>query len=465
MLCRRNEGFPILSFRGNWGPARGSSAVLFLALSIGALAQNSPLVIAFQPPAPNSTTYYSYTCGTMTQYMCFLSAVLPHVSGIGVVIPWGQVDNCGGTAHPQSMQCVADSSCTVGTNCFAWNYIDGNLAQNFINYLGTSGAPFNFNTACAGGKPCKIVFIVWLTQDSGGLNTYDGLPVTPLYVFTNSAAPQDVVVCKDWQGGGGPGTGWAVGAPISDSCWPAGGPGEYGLWNVNGAHKLASQSGCTMKVSGGSGFTNFSGYPVMYEAPIQSGVRNFLSALALHYSTACTFAGCTSGTGSQQISGATIAPYVAYMRIGPSSGGENYPYCACVSSTGGSQCDTFYWPGPKGYDGGEQGDYSDQGYLTEWPSPLTDGTGYVAKLYNYIHSLNWAFPIDTPTHNGPASNMNVSYSDTEAQLASEYGLGMGMQAASIGDPTYQTAISNFLLGLPSATSMHNNMSTSNSYHY
>ncbi|MGB7583961.1 MAG: hypothetical protein WBM11_03875, partial [Terriglobales bacterium] len=87
------------------------------------------------------------------------------------------------------------------------------------------------------------------------------------------------------------------------------------------------------------------------------------------------------------------------------------------------------------------------------------------KLYNYIHSLNWAFPIDTPTHNGPASNMNVSYSDTEAQLASEYGLGMGMQAASIGDPTYQTAISNFLLGLPSATSMHNNMSTSNSYHY
>jgi hypothetical protein len=399
--------------------------ILISGLAGSALAQSAPLVIAWQaPPGPgasgfNPTPYTSHACTNMTQYKCFLSAVLPNVSGIGVIIPWGVLDNC----SSQSVECQSDATCSG--NCFQWGKIDTNLWNNYVNYTGTiNGAPFNFNTACAGGRPCKVVFIVWLTQDSGNLNTFGGVPNTPLYVF-QEATPQDVVVCISRQGGSG--TGWTGAPPIIDSAWSGGGgAGDYGLWNQNHRYLLPGHSASLqLNPAATPPFTNFSGYPVMYEAPITSAVHNFLSALALHYSSACLPTSCGNGPA--------IAPYVAYMRIGLSSGGENYPYCACASSTGGSQCDTSYWPGPKGYDGGEPNDYSDQGYLTEWPAPLTDGTGYVASLYKFIQSLPWAFPIDTPAHTGPASNQNMAYSDTEALLASQYGLGMGMQAASIGD--------------------------------
>ncbi len=76
-----------------------------------------------------------------------------------------------------------------------------------------------------------------------------------------------------------------------------------------------------------------------------------------------------------------------------------------------------------------------------WPSSSGGGTGYVASLYNYIQSLNWYFPIDSPTEHGPPANLNYSYPDIEASLASQYGLGMGMQAASVGDiVTYPTQV-------------------------
>ena len=285
------------------------------------------------------------------------------------MVPWGVLDDCGGSRHPQSVQCVSDATCTVSVTCFQWSQIDANLWNNYIH----NSSGFNFNSGCAGGKPCKIVFIVWLTQDSGNVNTYEDIPNTPLYVFTNTAAPQDVVVCISRQGGST--TGWTGPPPITDSLWAlGGGVSDYGLWNVNHAYALpGSSSHLMISTTLIPPYTNFSGYPVMYETPIMTAAENFLSALSLHYSSACTFAACTTGLGSAAVSGAMIAPYVAYMRIGPSSGGEDYPYCACTSSVGGSQCDTFYWPGKRGYDGvmGEPQGYSDQGYLTAWP-PATE---------------------------------------------------------------------------------------------
>ncbi|MFZ0287205.1 MAG: hypothetical protein WAL32_18400 [Terriglobales bacterium] len=438
-------------------------ALLFCAMAL-AVAQ-TPMVIAFQaPPGPdgygyNSTAYTTSGCGAtpVTQFVCFTQSVLPKVSGVGFVIPWGIIDDCAALLTTADQPCSPDSMCDpiVAMNCYNWAWIDEAIGD-YVLGISTSSV---FSSGCAGSKPCKILLMVWLTQDSGNLNTFAGTPNTPAYVFTKAYAnslnsgtgcgatcAQDVMVCKDRQGGTG---GWTGTPQITDSAWTmGGGGGDFGLWNAYGYDILANPSGL-MKFNSLPN-DNFSGYPVMYEQPIMTAAESFLTALALHYSSACTFASCTTSWtntwGSYSISSATIAPYIAYMRIGPSSGGENYPYCACTGSA--SQCGTgtshAFWPGPTGYGNGESQEYSDQGYLTAWPAgvttwPASDATGYVAKLYKFIHSQNWAFPIDTPVHNGPPSNANVSYSDTEALLASQYGLAMGMQAASIGDlVTYAT---------------------------
>lgn len=55
------------------------------------------------------------------------------------------------------------------------------------------------------------------------------------------------------------------------------------------------------------------------------------------------------------------------------------------------------------------------------------------SFYKTIQFQNWQFPIDTPNNNGPAAYSNIAYTDVEALLASQYNLGMGMQASSIGD--------------------------------
>lgn len=311
------------------------------------------------------------------------------------------------------------------------------------------GGSNSWSNGCAGGRPCKIVLIVWLTQDSGDTNLYNNVPNTPKYVFSTSYAnsvgpgcspncpPQDVVVCKQRQGtNGGSGGGWGGVAPITDS-WAGTCKDDFGLWNANGAHILYASPGC-MSTFGIT--SNFSGYPVMYENPILTAAEAFISALALHYSNACP-----NNFSDSCGSGPTIGASIAYMRIGPSSGGENYPYCACESSTSGSQCDTFYWPGPNGF-AAQPGAYTDQGYLTAWTPGSNDG--YVASLYQYVHSQHWAFPIDTPAHSGPASFQNITYSDTEALLASQEGFGIGMQAASIGDLVTYAAQPP---GLPSTT--------------
>jgi len=444
-----------------------------LAAGVVCQGQISPLLIAWQapPPAPFSSTTWSAgylsalgtggICSGITQYVCFTSNVLPNISGIGIVVPWGEIDKCS-----TSTSCLADDSCnSMSGTCFNWQWLDTPL----MTYVNASIGSGTWSNGCAGGRPCKIVLIVTLTADAGNSNLYVGspnqisnqIPNTPPYIFTqnwanvagwanqfggctppNNCAPQDVLVCQGHQGSQSTGTGWGgVGAPMQDtftgSC-----AGDCGLWNVNGVNML--QGTCWNPLVPPV-TSNFSGYPVMYENPIFSAATNFIRALSLHYSNACTNVTYPNGACGN---GPTIAKSIAYMRIGPSSGGENFPYCACTSSVAGSQCNTFYWPGPKGY-AAEPGQYSDQGYLTSWPN---DGTGYVASLYQYIHSLNWNFPIDTPMEHGPPQNKNYIYPDTEALLASQSNFGIGMQALNIGDSvTYAANTYNFFPGflLPS----------------
>jgi hypothetical protein len=420
------------------------NAVLLGGCITMATAQGQPMVIAWQAPAgPDAPLWAGYN---PRYYQNFWKYILPNISGIGVVVPWGQVDNC----SSQSTQCSPDSySGGCGGNCYQWNVIDATL-MDYIQALHT-GQPNTWNNGCAGGKPCKIVLIVWLTQDSGNINTFAGLPNTPQYVFNPAYsgnagfAPQDVMACKDRQGGTGGGWPPLTNPGVIDPCWsnPSlcggnDGSGDFGVWNAT-----SGPSSPVILQNRSHGMTinsppfNFSGYPVMYEAPIMTAAEKFASALAVHYSSGCTFSSCTTTIGSHSISGATIAPYIAYMRIGLSSGGENYPYCAATSATTWmgppGKCNVSgnaFWPGPNGQSSEPQC-YTDQGYLTAWANG--DGTGYVEQFYQNISSDNWAFPVTTPSHEGPPANSSTMYADAEAQLANQYGLGTGMQSASIGD--------------------------------
>jgi hypothetical protein len=349
--------------------------ILIFSARIACQAQTSPLLIAWQAPAPKGTTggwFLAYdpnphagnNC-TGYSFDCFISTVLPNISGIGVVVPWAGIDTCGTYASPS--QCYADDTCNFTTKpCFNWGWLDAPL----MKYLqATIGAGKTWSNGCAGGRPCKIALIVWLTADTGDENLYTGAPYslttpfpnTPPYIFAQGwanmagwanpasgctppsiCAPQDVLVCQQHKGGG---AGWPVTPPMIDPFTPGTScAGDVGLWNAQTSNILKGTCWSTFVAPN----TNFSGYPVMYENPIFYAARNFIRALSIHYSPNCNYPSGACGNGPM------IAQSIAYMRIGPSGGGENYPTCACRSSSGGTQCDSpnptsTFWPGPQGY--------------------------------------------------------------------------------------------------------------------
>jgi hypothetical protein len=263
-----------------------------------------------------------------TEFTCFLAKVLPNISGIGLTVPWGEIDNCSG----QGTQCLSDANCHSVSDCYQWGWLD-NAISDFLGATVGSGSNTWYN-GCASLKPCKIVLIVTLTSDSGNANLYNNtIPNTPIYVFkqdyanqiglcspygTNtSCPPQDVLICQQRQGTNTGSSGaWLVGAPITDGCWNGGGTSnDFGLWNEGERRILRTVSGCMQPNNTvTTPYTNHSGYPVMYEKPILTAAENFLSALALHYSSACP----NNATYSCGL-GPTIAKSIAYMRIGPSS--------------------------------------------------------------------------------------------------------------------------------------------------
>lgn len=68
------------------------SAVLVFLVCVGdcSTAQNAPLVIAFA--APNIPT--PCPSGSNSYFCNFINYELQYVSGIGVRVPWGKVDDC-----------------------------------------------------------------------------------------------------------------------------------------------------------------------------------------------------------------------------------------------------------------------------------------------------------------------------------------------------------------------------------
>jgi hypothetical protein len=403
----------------------------------GASASSSALVIAFEAPNPTDTAHYD----------AFLTNVLPHISGIGVPVSWAAIDNCG--AAP----CANEDD-------FSFDIIDRALDQYITNPI----TPFA--SGCAGGRPCQIVLIVQPTTDSGNNNR-----LTPAYVFSPDyaaslgAPPQDVAICKNMEGAA---AGWPGGPPITGTF----GPTDFATWNANGGSIVAG-SGLAIQ-AGAFPTKNFSGYPVIYEAPFAAAYRHFLAALLAHYSAA--------GHGD----GHTIAQYLAYIRIG-FHGGEDDPACsaggqvpstpwtaggafaagALVRPASGNAGGYYYvadgdgtaanappaWCQTAACDTGADGSiagWRNTGYAKSgagsksfavWPAPdgtpngFSDATytGFVHGIYAVAVAQQGGIALDVASHDGPPSNGNWSYADSAAVAAAHLGVGFGNEGLSVLD--------------------------------
>jgi hypothetical protein len=467
----------------------------FLAVFPGmATSQNAPMIVAFS--APSDTTSYCPT--TQTTNTCFLNFVqnehlLSDVSGIGIRVPWGLVDDCytntGSPPQKVSMPCTtlplgSDTTIQPCPMQMSTSVIYDFCALDTI--LEAYVAKFNSAPQFANKK---LVLIINAINDG----TPNNKNFTPDYVFSTSwasvvgSAPQDVVVCNSWQGNV---TSSSSSCPVSGTFSSS----TYAVWNIKadtfpfgncatfGTGLACTGSACT------NGGTPEGGFPIPYEKPFMVAYQNFLQKLAQHYNVST---GNSDGQG--------VAPYIAYVRAGLAEGGENQPFCSvsgpipqATRSTGqtvpagyvigtASSNGTLYvatgpgttdhaapmptcsptgcttapdgtvpgwynaglypaaapnaiWPGPAGA-ATQATSYTDNGYLTTWAS--LGITGYVTSMTVFLKSLNASFPFDISAHNGPPSNgtapANVSYADSEAIVASANGVGFGMQSVSIND--------------------------------
>jgi hypothetical protein len=416
-------------------------------LCIACQAQYAPLAIDFE--APDSTAGTAYTTFLLNE-LPFLSGIAPgstHALGLGQVY-WSDLDNCSSTAP-----CVADNVApcsTMGTNCYDWAAIDTDM----MAYIGaTVGVLGTFNNGCAGGRACKIILIINAEQDSG-----QGVTTVPTYVFSSTWAAnapggpyplQDVAACKDWPG--------VVTGPSGP--WPGNLPctGTSGACNfTNSTQGVVWNAGLCTPVGAGAPscssmhgpFANMSGFPVVYEKPIQIAYQALISAIQLHYSS--------GGSGH----GPTIAPYIAYIRIGMAAGGENNPGCVGVGAVSGGVLANTFWPGPKGL-AAEPQCYTQCGYLTNWAGTAqnglsctntaactldglgSDGDGYVTAMDKFLGPLfSGSIRATTSSHGGPPGNTTQPYADAEALAASIVGVGFGMQSARISDQ------STYVVGMP-----------------
>lgn len=443
-------------------------------LSGAAWAQNAPLVIAFEAPdCTGSNPSDPTNCDAnphpayFTNFMASLNA---NVSGIGLTIPWAKVDNClVGSASSECGGQAANCSAEMGGTYYKWCGVDHGLMQ-YINQPSFAGK--------------KIALIVSPISDSSPNQN------TPPYVSTTgwamnprvASVPQEQAVCPSW-----PGDVTTSSCPLQLVRAGALEPNNFAIWNNN--------SQCLPNLSGNANpdlqcvtcsSADDTGFPIPYERPFQVAYEDFLTALVQHYSAT---------TGSNM--GPTIAPYIAYIRVGMAEGGENQPYCSVsgghlpqtqwssaptnvpagyianidneeyVATGAGMKgstpptcspagCTTapdnsipgWYnagpwsnplsggaiWPGPKGqFASPSQGQDYSDNGYLSIWDNLTGTPGYIASMVSFLQGLHAGFPFAISAHAGPPSETNTAYANADSVIASVSGVGFGMESTNVDD--------------------------------
>jgi hypothetical protein len=299
--------------------------------------------------------------------------------------PSGGCPGTGGTpGYCEFFQYVVPHVTGISAFLF-WNEVDNGAAPCVE---GSTSNPCNWSnydaqlaTYVSAGLQINLIVI---GVNEGGTSNH----VTPAYVFAPSyaqslgAPPQDMVVCELWPG--------AASSPVHGS------PTVGGVWNSSACY---STSGTC------AGSTDTNGFPVVYEKPYITAYQGFIANVLEHYSS--------RGTGS----GPTLASHIGYIRFGMTAGGEGQLFCSNV------------WPGPEGLATQPLG-YSKDIYLGSVANPAS---GYISSMVTWIHAQCPSVATEINTAAGPPADTDLSYADTQAQLAVANHVGIGMEALNIGD--------------------------------
>ena len=202
--------------------------------------------------------------------------------------------------------------------------------------------------------PDKKVGIVLAPVSNGGNNM-----ATPSYVFTQGWAgsgnpPLDECTCQGYQGGSG---------ALSNQCWT------------------------TLTHSDTSGF------PAVWEQPFQTALKDFYSNAVSHFNSA------------------SYSKYIAYVRMGLSGGGEEFPYCSTNLETLNGVPN-----------------HNAAGLETVW-------TGYAASMASYQAGLSSQLPLMAAGNgNGTANGVpSDDWADKEAHSAINNGLAWGSEGLQFQD--------------------------------
>lgn len=225
-----------------------------------------------------------------------------------------------------------------------WSFLDNNVL-NYVNGIGWNAQK-------------KVGIVLSPVTDNGPNQS------TPPYVFTTAwansksvggSAPLDECTCT------------AHLAYSGDSGAPS------GCWNAN-THSPFDTSGT----------------PAAFEKPFYIALQSFYQSAVNHFT-----------------SHATYLPYIAYIRLGLSGGGETLPYCyADMEKVAGVTTAAEY--------------------KTVW-------TGYAKTMYVFEGGLNSHVPILAAPNGGQDANITDAWADTEAQDALNAGLSLGSQGLQFQD--------------------------------
>jgi hypothetical protein len=204
----------------------------------------------------------------------------------------------------------------------------------------------------------KKIGIILSPVTNGGVNTS-----TPAYVFTS---------------------GWAstvgASAPL-DQCTCGGYTGDSGVPTTNGCWNRSNNSS-----------TDITGFPAVFEKPFYTALQNFYTQAVSH------------------LNSASYRSAIAYVRMGLSGGGEEFPYCSAN--------------------------------LRTLVSPQTDAelqsvwTSYANSMFIYEGGLGSQLPLMAAPNGGANSILTIAWADTEASNAVAQGLNLGSEGLQFQDTVH-----------------------------
>jgi len=359
-------GATVIVYGTNFGSTQGSSTVKFNGVTATVVTGGwSSTAITVTVPSTATTGLVKVTTsgGTGTSGADFNVLATKGSLVLGAFPPTGTT--CPLITDYNGTNCVGDYRSDVIPNVDGvvivgqWSSIESSNGSGSGGYSWTSfDAVVNKFVGQTNWGATKKVGIVLSPVTNGGSNSS-----TPAYVFTSgwattvgASSPLDQCTCSDYAGDSG--------APTHNGCW-------------NQSNNMS---------------TDTSGMPAVWEKPFYKALENFYSAAVTHINSTST----------------SYSPYVAYIRMGLSTGGEEYPHCH-------ANMETYF-------------SINDSQLETDW-------TTYANTMFTYENGLGSEQPImAAPNGNGTSTGVpSDGWADTEAQDALNEGLSLGSEGLQYTD--------------------------------